>query len=68
MARGAAARKIEPGKETTKVQYATFPEMFVPGWDAEIGGGQKMARVEDRAAMGNKRTPLGPGTLRRPQG
>jgi hypothetical protein len=57
-------KRIDPPKTTARAQFSTFNEMFTPGWDKQPAALQKMDRVAERSAMGQKMTPLGPGTLK----
>lgn len=58
------ARVVTPLTDTVKTQYSTLPEMFTPNWDALIASEQQMRRNQDRARMGQKRTPRGAGRLK----
>ena len=64
MARG--VKQLGPFTQTVRVQYSTPAERFVQNWDAKAGGEQKMVRVAERTKMGQKRTPIGAGTLKPP--
>ena len=56
--------EIDPPKKTTRAQFTTGKEMFTPGWDKRPSAEQKMDRVAERHAMGQKKTPIGRGTLK----
>lgn len=52
-------------KRTTVAVGSKPSEMFVQNWDKDAGHGQHRSdRLDPRLAMGNKKTPLGPGTLK----
>ena len=64
MAKGSGTmRVIEPGVRTVAAQGTS--DWFVPGWDKMAGSAQHLERVEKRAAMGQKKTPIGAGVLRK---
>jgi hypothetical protein len=46
---------------TTKVRYSTAGEMHVPGWDKNSGSAQASRRVDERAADGQRKVPIGRG-------
>jgi hypothetical protein len=47
--------------DTVAVQYASFRDACTPGWDKIGGAGQKIDRIEERAGMGVKNSPIGRG-------
>lgn len=51
-------KEKSPPKKTTAAQFSKMSERFTPGWDKECASQQKMARVAERAAMGQKKTPI----------
>jgi hypothetical protein len=54
---------VNPGKRTVAAQGSTMREAFVPDWDKKAGHGPR-ARMVERTAMGQKKTPIGAGKLR----
>jgi hypothetical protein len=46
--RGDKKATVVGGKftDTVGVQYSSFSERFVPGWDKEMAAGQEMAHVK----------------------
>jgi hypothetical protein len=57
-------QNINPGKRTTAAQGSKMSEAYTPGWDAKLGQDQHRDRIDQREAMGNKKTPFGRTTLR----
>ena len=51
-------KEISPPKKTTAAQYSKMSERFTPGWDKNCASEQKIARVAERTAMGQKKTPI----------
>ena len=58
-------KAIQPGKRTTVAVGSTMADRFVPGWDSKPGPAQHTTRLDERIAMGEKKTPMVPGVLKR---
>lgn len=63
----ARVRKLTPFTQTRRGNDdgRSVASLYVKNWDARIGPAQAMARSAVRYAQGQKRTPIGAGTLRR---
>lgn len=58
--------KLTPFTQTVAANQGnkTVRESMVRDWDARAGIEQAMVRVDKRTAQGQKKTPIGAGTLR----
>lgn len=63
----AKVKRINGGTKTTAAVFSKPDEQWTPDWDKFAAGQQAMARNEQRAKMGQKETPLGPGKLMKPK-
>jgi hypothetical protein len=55
--------RINGGPKTEAAVFSKFDEQFTPDWDKYAAGEQAMRRDTNRAKLGDKVTPLGPGKL-----
>lgn len=60
-----AMRNVGAFTNTVKAQFmdAGGSDCFVPSWDKYAGAEQAMRRNSKRAVMGQKKSPIGKGTL-----
>jgi len=63
--RKATIKTVAPGVRTTTVMNSRPADWFVPGWDKAPGAAQHREALDARIDMGQKMTPLGPGTLKK---
>lgn len=63
---GSPSKRLGSAVRTTKAQFSSPSERFIHDWDSRAGVEQALTRTDARAAMGEKKTPIGRGTLRRP--
>jgi hypothetical protein len=61
--RKGTVKNINPGKRTTGVMNSKLSDADTRDWDKKPGLAQH--GVAARAALGQKKTPRGPGTLRK---
>ncbi len=62
----ARVRKLTPFTQTRRGNDdgRSVASLYVKDWDARVGPAQGMARSAERTAQGQKRTPIGRGTLK----
>ncbi len=58
-------KMVDPGVRTTTVMNSPDKCWWVPGWDKAPGAAQHREALDARIAMGQKMTPIGPGTLKK---
>ena len=58
-------RRISGGTKTVGSLNTSLPQAFHPGWDEQPGLAQAHEHVKRREAMGKKKTPKGPGVMRK---
>lgn len=64
MARGRGTMKIiNPGNRTNRAELSRPSDWFTPDWDKDAGAMQHRRKIEERAAMGQKKTPVGRTTI-----
>lgn len=61
---GKAVTLIAPPVRTEEAVFSKFESAFTPDWDKSAGAQQAMDRNKQRAAMGQKKTPLLGGVLK----
>lgn len=63
----ARARKLTPFTQTTRGNdnARSAGGYFVRNWDAAVGPAQGVQRSAERYAQGQKKTPIGAGTMKR---
>lgn len=54
--------------DTVGLRFNKLADRFVPHWDKSVNGEQQVARVRDRAEMGDIMTPRGKGVTVRTKG
>ena len=57
MAKKDAIKRLRPQTDTVQTRYES-QDRFVADWDKRQGEGQRIGRLQDRLAMGQKKTPL----------